>query len=617
MIHPPGARPTRPVPGGRRLRATVVLKPSELPPGHPVAKKVQRILSSRSHRRPTLSREEYEDYQCADEAHVDAIRRFAAPTGWTSWRCPAPGTTSCWKGRRAPWVRRFASIYRHFAHAGRVYRGHRGPVHVPAGLREAVIGVLGLDNLVRVNRPARPGPSTTRPGRGRFGPVRRLLPLPSGHDREGQRVALIELAGGYHPGDVAAYFKKLGVERPAISDACVSGARNHPLDRETVRQILTAKSGSREVRTASTRTNSGALRYTVEVTMDLESVCAPNAEFVVIFAPGDGRGLYQALHKAMDRGGVGDFAELGLPGVRGPRAPTPPALNRVLHDAGVRGVTARRASGDDGSRATGEHNANGLANVNFPASSPYTLACGGTSRCCSANGSKGKSSGTRLSTAPGSPAGAASAAGSRCRPTRRGANVPRFDGSSPKKTWLSHETASRGGHRGRGVPDVAANADFDTGYEIVVGGVDYHGFGTSAAAPLWAALIARLNEGLMRARRVIGTCITPRPPAFRPITQGDNDVCDGRMLFYRARCGWCGCTGLGTPDGVLPPAPCGGAGLTRFGRRQTQTLLNFEVRPGRVGREARTGSRGGNPGVGEPAQRTVRSPAPRPTESAA
>src|SRR5579871_3635029 len=80
-IHPSDARPTQQKFNGQRFRVTVILKPSELPTGHPVARKIKRILTSRSDRRPALTRDEYEEYQCADEAHVEDVRRFARDHG--------------------------------------------------------------------------------------------------------------------------------------------------------------------------------------------------------------------------------------------------------------------------------------------------------------------------------------------------------------------------------------------------------------------------------------------------------------------------------------------------------------------------------------------------------
>ena len=99
------------------------------------------------------------------------------------------------------------------------------------------------------------------------------------------------------------------------------------------------------------------------------------------------------------------------------------------------------------------------------------------------------------------------------------------------------------GQSGRGVPDVAGNADPETGYEVRVDGQAQVIGGTSAVAPLWAALIARCNQKLGRpvgephaAFYQIGI------KAFRDITQGNNGA-------YKAGPGWDACTGLGSPNG--------------------------------------------------------------------
>jgi kumamolisin len=101
------------------------------------------------------------------------------------------------------------------------------------------------------------------------------------------------------------------------------------------------------------------------------------------------------------------------------------------------------------------------------------------------------------------------------------------------------------GFVGRGVPDVAANADPNTGYSVVVDGQQTVIGGTSASAPLWAGLIARINQ-------LLGTNVGYVNPllyaatakaTFRQITSGSNG-------FYNAKAGWNPCTGLGTPNGT-------------------------------------------------------------------
>jgi kumamolisin len=88
--------------------------------------------------------------------------------------------------------------------------------------------------------------------------------------------------------------------------------------------------------------------------------------------------------------------------------------------------------------------------------------------------------------------------------------------------------------------------------------------GTSAVAPLWAALVARFNQQLGHnlgdphtAFYSIGTA------AFHDITQGTNGL-------YKAATGWDACTGLGTPKGqtlltALAAMPANGTGSTTPG----------------------------------------------------
>jgi kumamolisin len=101
-----------------------------------------------------------------------------------------------------------------------------------------------------------------------------------------------------------------------------------------------------------------------------------------------------------------------------------------------------------------------------------------------------------------------------------------------------------GGRQGRGVPDVAANADPQTGYAVSVDGTGQVLGGTSAAAPLWAALVAMANQHS-------GTTAGLLTPLLYAGTGGGalRDVTRGRNGAYRARPGWDPCTGLGTPDG--------------------------------------------------------------------
>jgi kumamolisin len=99
------------------------------------------------------------------------------------------------------------------------------------------------------------------------------------------------------------------------------------------------------------------------------------------------------------------------------------------------------------------------------------------------------------------------------------------------------------------VPDVAGNADPATGYQIYSGGKAQVVGGTSAVAPLWAALISRLAEasgqrfGLIQTLLYAGVTPGTAVPGFRDITSGTNGA-------YAAGPGWDACSGLGSPDGT-------------------------------------------------------------------
>jgi kumamolisin len=95
----------------------------------------------------------------------------------------------------------------------------------------------------------------------------------------------------------------------------------------------------------------------------------------------------------------------------------------------------------------------------------------------------------------------------------------------------------------RGVPDIAGNADPETGYEVRVDGSSFVIGGTSAVAPLWAALLARLNQISGKPAGLINPKLYQAPAALRDITSGNNGD-------FAAAAGWDACTGLGSPNGA-------------------------------------------------------------------
>ena len=113
-------------------------------------------------------------------------------------------------------------------------------------------------------------------------------------------------------------------------------------------------------------------------------------------------------------------------------------------------------------------------------------------------------------------------------------------------------SANPGGHVGRGVPDVAGDADPETGYQVLVDGQQFSIGGTSAVAPLWAALIAIVNHQLGHSVGYLNPTLYnlgSSSNAFHDITTGNNDIGDAPNGAYQAQPGWDPCTGLGSPNG--------------------------------------------------------------------
>jgi kumamolisin len=214
------------------------------------------------------------------------------------------------------------------------------------------------------------------------------------------------------------------------------------------------------------------------------------------------------------------------------------ALDQAIADGVALGVTVTVAAGDNGST---DGVTDGQQHVDFPASSPHALACGGTSLQANPatdaitsetvwnDGSSGGATGGGVSVQFALPAWQASA------------GVP----------------ATPSGGSGRGVPDVAGNADPATGYQVLVDGQQTTIGGTSAVAPLWAALTSRLAQatgaGLGLVQSAIYAGVAPGAPeaGLRDITQGNNGA-------YSAGPGWDACTGLGVPDGTTLVTLLGG-----------------------------------------------------------
>jgi kumamolisin len=406
-------------------------------------------------------------------------------------------------------------------HGHAVHHRHRtGSLRIPASLDGVVTAVLGLDDRPQARAQFRAipraaaGTSYSPPDLGK------IYSFPAATDGTGQTVAILELGGGFGQADLDAYFSGLGLATPAITAIGVDGASNQP------GQDPQGADG--------------------EVLLDVEVVgaLAPKATVNVYFAPNTDAGFLDALAQASHASPAP--CAISISWGQSEDAWTAQARNafdQALADAAALGVTVTAAAGDRGST---DGVGDGKDHADFPASSPHALACGGTRLDAD------PSAGTITSETVWNDSPTTSATGGG------------YSDVFPTPAWQSSLPAHAAHHkpkpnptpppvRGRGVPDVSAVADPQTGYRVRVDGTDMVIGGTSAVAPLWAALIARLAQSTGRRFGLIQPALYAQGNAFRDITSGSNGT-------YHAAPGWDPCTGLGSPNGTALLAALGGPG---------------------------------------------------------
>ncbi|MCX4094354.1 S53 family peptidase [Nocardia sp. alder85J] len=385
------------------------------------------------------------------------------------------------------------------------HRMRTGTLRIPAAWAGIVTAVLGLDDRPQVRPHLRLLDAAA--ARTAFYTPPQLaeiykFPAATG---AGQTVAVLEFGGGFDQQDVDGYFSELGLRAPKITSVGVDGVQN---------------SGSADDDVSG------------EVTLDIQvlGAAAPDAAQVVYFAPWSDRGIVDAIATAAHASPapVAMSISWGLSEERWTRQAMT-TIDDAFADAAALGVTVCVSSGDDGSRSRdtspGPHQA-------FPASSPHVLAIGGTTLFAHTD--------TRAVDAETVWGGAGD-------DNATGGGVSSV---FPVPAWQTGVgVPARNGRPGRGVPDVAADADPATGYIVRWRGQDQSIGGTSASAPLWAALICRLTEilkqpvGLAQPAFYNGVTAGTPAPGFRDIVSGSNGE-------YRAGAGWDPCTGLGVPIGT-------------------------------------------------------------------
>ena len=262
--------------------------------------------------------------------------------------------------------------------------------------------------------------------------------------------------------------------------------------------------------------------------IEVAAAVAPKALIAVYFAPNTDKGFLDAvtmaIHDTTHKPSVISISWGSAENNWTEQAMT--SFDQAFQTAAALGVTVCCAAGDNGS-ADGEKD--GKAHVDFPASSPFALGCGGT---------KLTASGNTIADETVWNESADSATG--------GGVSDFFPLPQYQSTAGIPPSANPGSHKGRGVPDVAGDADPATGYLVRVDGEEFVIGGTSAVAPLWAGLIALMNQKLSHPVGFLNPLIyqpVVGKGSFRDISSGNNGV-------YSAKQDWDACTGWGTPNGA-------------------------------------------------------------------
>lgn len=462
--------------------------------------------------RTYLSRQEYADNYGADPADIAKVEDFAKSFGLVVVESSPARRSVFLSGTAAQYEKAFGTTIEQFEHDGGTYRGRTGSLTIPADLADIIEGVFGIDDrpvakphFQRYWPPSGIGIQAHAAANVAYTPpnLAKLYDFPTGLDGSGQCIGIIELGGGYRTADIKTYFKELGIKAPMVKTIQVDGGRNQP---------------------------SNANGADSEVMLDIEvaAAIAPKARIAVYFAPNTDKGFLDALtfaiHDTTNKPSVISISWGSAESNWTAQAMT--SFDQAAQTAAALGVTICCAAGDNGS---GDGASDGKAHVDFPASSPFILGCGGTKLASSGNTISSEVVWDEL---PSSATGGGVSDFFPLPTYQNGAGVP-----------LS---ANGGNYKGRGVPDVSGDADPVTGYKVRVDGEEFTIGGTSAVAPLWAGLIALMNQKLGRSVGYLnpllyGTVVGKG--AFNDITVGNNGA-------YQAKKGWDACTGWGTPDGT-------------------------------------------------------------------
>jgi kumamolisin len=458
-----------------------------------------------------LSRKEYNDSYSASPEDIEKVKQFASEHDLTIIEENPVTRKIVLAGTAADMTNAFKTQLHYYETPGGRFRGRVGSLQVPNDLNQIVEGVFGLDDRPQ----ARPyfqlsqAEVNAKATAASYTPTQlaQLYNFPTNVNGAGQCIAIIELGGGFRQSDLQTYFRQLNIPLPTVSSVSVDGGSNRPV--------------------GSPRSADGEVDLDIEVAGGI----APGAHIVVYFAPNTDRGFLdavtQAIHDNVNKPSVISISWGGAEAYWTSQGMQ--AMNQAFQVAAALGITICCAAGDSGS-SDGVYDRR--AHVDFPSSSPYVLGCGGT---------RLQATGTTIASEVvwnDDPTTSATGGG-----VSDVFALPTWQANAQVPPSVNTQRV------GRGVPDIAGNADPQTGYQIRVDGQNVVFGGTSAVAPLWAGLIALINQ---RRGQPIGYLNPILYQKYSQLVQANalRDITSGNNGAYSAKSGWDPCTGLGSPNGA-------------------------------------------------------------------
>ncbi len=407
------------------------------------------------------------------------------------------------------------------------------PPALPASIEPLVAGVVGLSSgftsfsidLAPAPPAAPEGPGQTTENEIYPAVARNIYGISSLYNLTGtsnypvnQTIALLLWGNGYDPDDIQTFFDNYlgsGVPKPVVAP--------YPVDQKVFPNT-----------SAPTSQDPKAVE---ELTLDLEwaGSSAPGATLDAVYAPNGPADqnysplpsqITDALEEALSLPNVSVLSMSFGVGESGDQS-LASSWNALLEEAADRDITVLAATGDLGGDA--DDGCAGGTSIDYPASSPYVLAVGGTN--------------VTLDYVAGIYSGFGETAWS----GSDGGFSTQFGAPSWQEVGSAAAPVESSGHRG--VPDVSASAADDFLY---FDGTDMTAKGTSFASPFWAGIVASMDQQYGRPLGWVDPQIY-HVGASQPSGQigiGLAATSGGSNCVATANGGWNAVTGWGSPRGI-------------------------------------------------------------------